>query len=230
MIKALIPLFLLLIIYSKAYTQSKSEKIKIEFIPIYAGKQIELNKTLHSLSKSGSVNFSTIKFYVGQFMIENSGQSVLLNKYYLVDVSNPESMSIDLEFDDFINYESLRFTLGVDSLTNSSGALGGDLDPTNGMYWAWQSGYINMKIEGSSDSISTKLNQFQYHLGGYLPPFESAQTIQLNVNSQKLIRLEIDFEYLLKVAFEEKYYSSMSPGIVSQYISMKAPAAFKQLK
>jgi len=48
----------------------------------------------------------------------------------------------------------------VDSLANVSGAMSNDLDATKGMYWSWQSGFINLKIEGKSASCKTRKINF----------------------------------------------------------------------
>ena len=61
-------------------------------------------------------------------------------------------------------------------------ALSGDLDPAKGMYWAWQSGYINMKMEGKSSSCKTRKNQFQFHIGGYLKPNNALRIVTLNLS------------------------------------------------
>jgi hypothetical protein len=219
--------FLLLFFTQYAFTQTAVQNVKIEFRATFAGETIALNKALASISKIGSVEFSALKFYFGHFSFSKKGNKTSTNEYYLIDVSNPESMILDLKFDKPIEFETIIFNLGIDSLTNNSGALAGDLDPTLGMYWAWQSGYINMKIEGTCDSIPTKSNQFQYHLGGFLAPFESMQVVKLNRTTQKSIIIEIDLEHLLKIAFQEKYYSTMSPGIVSNFLSKNAVDAFK---
>ena len=59
----------------------------------------------------------------------------------------------------------IYFQIGIDSLTNVSGDLDGDLDPALGMYWAWNSGYINMKLEGKSSSCKSVKKEFQFHIG-----------------------------------------------------------------
>ena len=61
--------------------------------------------------------------------------------------------------------------------------MGGDLDPTKGMYWAWQSGYINFKMEGSCSQCLATKNNFEFHLGGYQQPFYAMQTIELNTTA-----------------------------------------------
>jgi hypothetical protein len=65
------------------------------------------------------------------------------------------------------NYNSIAFTIGVDSIRNVSGAQTGALDPAKGMFWTWNSGYIMAKLEGNS-IVSNEPNQvFEYHIGGF---------------------------------------------------------------
>jgi hypothetical protein len=44
--------------------------------------------------------------------------------------------------------DSITFLLGVDSMQHEKGIMDNGLSPVNGMYWAWQSGYIFVKWEG----------------------------------------------------------------------------------
>jgi hypothetical protein len=68
---------------------------------------------------------------------------------------------------DFINvpagtYTGMYLTMGVDSARNVSGAQEGALDPANGMFWSWTSGYIMIKAEGLSPQGAG--GSFTYHL------------------------------------------------------------------
>lgn len=58
---------------------------------------------------------------------------------------------------------------GVDSLLQVSGVQSGALDPLKGMYWTWQTGYIQFKMEGilSKDTLGEGLIPIQLHLGGF---------------------------------------------------------------
>ena len=87
-----------------------------------------------------------------------------------------------------MRFNTIAFNLGIDSITNVSGAQGGDLDPTKGMYWAWQSGFINIKLQGTSNSCPPPKNEFEFHLGGYQYPFNSLQTIILKTGNEKKLR------------------------------------------
>jgi len=94
-----------------------------------------------------------------------------------------------------------------------SGALDGDLDPSKGMYWAWQSGYINMKIEGKSSSCKTRKNQFFFHIGGYLQPNYAMQTIVLETNNiNPEINIAVDLEALFSKIHLSETNSIMIPG------------------
>ena len=120
-------------------------------------------------------------------------------------------------------FSTIRFSIGIDGLTNVSGALGGDLDPTLGMYWAWQSGYINLKVEGQTKDCPARKNLFQFHLGGYQSPFNALQEVELtlpkfsNTPSGKslhadtvVVNVALD-EWLAKIDLAETY-QVMSPG------------------
>ena len=151
----LITFFLLIFIQEK--TQQK-----IDFQFAFNANAITLNKTIPFLADS--ITFSKIAVYLS---------SPEINFYQLVNAENDKSLQLDFE-----EIGSNTFYLGVDSLTNSNGAMGGDLDPTKGMYWTWQSGYINVKIEGKYSGCNTRNNKFQFHLGGYQNPFQTIQKIE----------------------------------------------------
>jgi hypothetical protein len=101
---------------------------------------------------------------------------------------------LKIDFDKNItdDFDEIQFSIGIDSLTNVSGAMGGDLDPVNGMYWSWQSGYINFKVEGNSEKSGAVHKDFQFHIGGYLKPFETLQTVILPLKrNQNVIFVDV---------------------------------------
>ncbi len=111
-----------------------------------------------------------------------------------------------------LSYSKVKFNIGVDSTTNVSGALGRDLDPTKGMYWTWQSGYINLKLEGTSNLCKTRHNEFQFHLGGYQYPFNNFQTVFTDVNSKQNIEVTIDIQKIINQIDLAQQHHIMSPG------------------
>ena len=76
--------------------------------------------------------------------------------------------------------------IGVDSLHNCSGAQSGVLDPINGMFWTWNTGYIFMKLEGKSPASKSPGHIFEYHIGGYKEPTNFIRTASLTFSKEPM--------------------------------------------
>jgi hypothetical protein len=125
-----------------------------------------------------SFRIETFRFYITRIEFYNNKKLVWKekNSFHLIDAAKKTSQTINLKTPANLNYDFIQFNLGVDSVTNVSGALGGDLDPTKGMYWTWQNGYINFKIEGKRN---TEKENLKIHLGGYKNNFNEFKKIKL---------------------------------------------------
>lgn len=179
------------LLFPLSFIAQNNVVIKSEFI--FNNKRIEIDKDYVSSNKD-TLSFETLKLYLSNFQFTYQDNSVekIKSSYFLLDINEPESLNLKLEKKSNKKIKSIQFNIGIDSLTNVSGALGGCLDATNGMYWAWQSGYINFKIEGKSNSCMTRKNKFQFHIGGYLKPYYSLRPLNLLVKND-----EINKDYLL---------------------------------
>jgi hypothetical protein len=117
--------------------------------------------------------------------------------------------------------KAIQFKLGIDSITNVSGAFGGALDPTKGMYWSWQSGYINFKMEGR-----VKDKNYLLHLGGYSSPFKAVQQVVLPVLHQSNeFKIVLPLKDLLQKEIPENNII-MSPSLAAVLISKKIASFF----
>ena len=162
-IKAILCLFLCFLL-QPFFAQEKKEPIVMDFHLVFDNHPLEINKKYVSETKD-SLEVNVFKFYISNISVQfadNTNYSEE-NSYHLLDIENPNSLQIPLQNYTEKSILKIIFTIGVDSLANVSGAMSGDLDPTNGMYWAWQSGYINMKIQGTSLSCKTRKNAFDFH-------------------------------------------------------------------
>lgn len=167
-----------------------------------------------------SFRVTKFKYYIGNIILkQSSGNKFISKEYFLIDEEEEDSKQLILENVPSGNYSFIEFIVGVDSLHNCSGAQSGALDPINAMFWAWNSGYIFLKLEGNSPSSRSPGHIFEYHIGGYkhpdycirkisLPitkngPFENikTQTINLKVDLLELLKTptNIDFEKLSSV-------------------------------
>lgn len=161
-------------------------------------------------------SISTMRFYVSDIVITDLNHKVIYThptKHILIDLSRPTSQYINFDDTSLCTYAHLRiqFSVGIDSTTNSQGAMSGDLDPVNGMYWTWQSGYINLKIEGTKKA-DTVDQEFQFHIGGYRAPYSAFGTINTPLLSE--INFELD-EILNRISWEQDHIMSPSKAAMN---------------
>lgn len=109
---------------------------------------------------------------------------------------------------------------------NVSGAMGGDLDPMKGMYWTWNSGYINFKLEGNSPECPSRNNAFQFHLGGYTSPNSTLRNLSFQIPPDEKIMLRMDISRFLMAVDLNKQHHIMSPGPDAAALSTLASKMF----
>lgn len=196
------------------------------FHPTFSNQTLKAD-SYYKLNVTDSVQITSFKFYISQLELINDSKTVWKEKasYHLVDAFNEKTLALQIPSN--IIFTKLKFQLGIDSLTNVSGAMGGDLDPTNGMYWTWQSGYINFKLEGNSNLCKTRHNEFQFHLGGYQTPFNCLQTVFVQVKSNSNIKLNIDIEKFFQYIQLSQLNHIMSPSKVAVELSEKITETFR---
>ncbi|HYG51491.1 MAG TPA: MbnP family protein [Flavobacteriales bacterium] len=152
--------------------------------PVF-GNQPLLLETQNYVNQNGdTLQIDRFRFYLSGFELIYADGSVYKEKesYHLVDPSELSSLMINLSEVPRGEISSIRFNIGVDSIKSVSGAFGGDLDPANGMYWAWNSGYIHAKLEGRSKKCNTHGNAFEFHVGGFSGDENAIRKVELKVN------------------------------------------------
>ncbi len=199
---------------------------RIDFAPLLNG--MPLHEACLEKSAGDSLHITTFRFYVSGISLWQ-GERVLWqepNSFHLVDAEIPASLSLNVDVPPGLEFSSLHFLLGVDSATSNNGAHGGDLDPARGMYWAWQSGYINLKLEGIYPGCPTRGHEFQFHLGGYQSPFTAAQEIKLKLKPSEEIKIVVDLTEFLSQIDLRTQYSIMIPGKEAVALSQKIAGIF----
>jgi hypothetical protein len=214
--------WLALLISIQLNAQKTSDSLYLNIDMLFDAKPIQLN-TIYVSQSSDTLSFSAIKFYLSSFELQFTDNSIFKepNCYYLVDIEKLNSKQLSFSKLHFKNKEikSIQFNIGVDSLMSVSGAMKGDLDATNGMYWAWQSGYINMKIEGKSSSCATRKNKFQFHIGGYLKPNYAIRNVNIKCNNKNQIDLGIDLGKLFSEIQLKETNTIMIPGNEAMHLA-----------
>lgn len=173
------------------------------FFEHYVGDRVLQMDTVTYKNELGQAyTITKFKYYISNIRLHRAGESdVAINEYYFLNEEEEPTKKISLQGLPSGIYTGIDFMIGVDSLHNCSGAQSGALDPINGMFWAWNSGYIFLKLEGSSPSSHSTGNRFEFHIGGYKPPYNCIRFVSLSFLQP--LRLNGDHEVHLKTDIAE---------------------------
>jgi methanobactin biosynthesis MbnP-like protein len=194
---------LALLIFTSCKKENKSEiqpgdtgAIEIEFDNIAGDQDLELNTGTYTNRSGETFTVSTLNYYISNIKLRTSnGVEYVVPKdesYFLIKEDDEESQTIELENLPAGDYTSFTFTVGVDSIKSIApvSERTGVLDPAgeaNEMYWNMNTGYIFMKMEGTSPASTTQNKQFFYHIGGFggydSPTFNNIKTVTVNAPS-----------------------------------------------
>lgn len=163
---------------------------------------------------------------LNQWYAQPNGDSIYLNefKFYLavpsdslVLVDLAEQASLHLPYFS-LDDETVLLRIGMDSVMNTCGRLDGPYDPLLGMYWAWNTGYTQLKCKGIACRAG-KQYPFEYHLGGYRSPHATnvQQWVRLKEGQSLFIHLE-RFLSNLPVQTQPKI---MLPGPMAHQLFLK---------
>lgn len=199
------------------------------FNPCYGKEAIHLDDSAYQANDKDSITISLFKFYVSGIELINDDSKVWAeaNSYHLINAAEAKTLQLALSIPNNLSFNKIKFNLGIDSTTNVSGAMGGELDPLRGMYWTWQSGYINIKLEGTSPLCNTRHHGFEFHLGGYHHPFDALQTIILPLKTTKEIAINIDLKKLLGSLSLDKTNQIMTPSKEAVTVARKVADMFE---
>lgn len=193
---------------------SSVKNIPIHFNAFFDGKPLVFEDSTYHSNNGDSIQITNLKFYISNINLTQNNAIVWTesNSYHLVDLQQLATTNWKLTVPEKLKFNDIQFYLGIDSATHAKGALGGDLDPTRGMYWTWQNGYINCKIEGQSNRCNTRNHAFVFHLGGYMHPYNCLQKIQLQVSNTNTINLGLNLSDFIKQIDLQQQNTLMSPG------------------
>ena len=189
-------IFILILFVALRVSAQDSIPVKV----MYDRLELQPGKTI--LFQNDSIRIDVVKFYLTNVVVGESE----LSSGLLFDLEEDQNYLLT----PISQIDEVQFTLGVDSLTNANGISGGILDPIHGMYWSWQSGYINFKLEGIHFENGIA-EEFSFHIGGFLNGYNCERRIQLE-GSSNVSRLELDLNSILQTLSTDQAKKIMSPG------------------
>lgn len=143
--------------------------VHMEFYNKVGTDMLTLNTVQYQNQNGDTFNVTKFNYFITNIKLNKADgtQFVETESYHLLKQADPASLKFDITEVPNGTYKSVTFMIGVDSLRNTSGAQTGALDMNNDMYWDWNSGYIMMKMEGTSSSSPQGGGLLQFHLGGF---------------------------------------------------------------
>lgn len=166
--------------------------IIIEFDNVVGSTDVELNSATYTNGSGEDFNISALDYFVSNIRLKKvDGSEYVVPKdssYFLIKEEEVGTHEIELNIPAG-DYNGISFIVGVDSLKNVApiSERTGVLDPAGqaaGMYWSLNSGYIFLKMEGSSPASTTADKKISYHIGGFgghdSPTMNNIKTVTLN--------------------------------------------------
>lgn len=183
--------------------------ISLRFESRFLGQPYTINQRATNIHDC-TFEVSTVKFYLSNITLHGTGGNIVLSEIELIDLANTST------FPDFEvpagSYSGLSFDLGVPAQLN--GTQNPDfttalfdanhpLSESNGMYWAWATGYRFFTFEGHFDTIPNDdellPEVFSFHTGldtlfRNIPEFQTS--IELPKGATKEIRFSLSIDSL----------------------------------
>ena len=165
----------------------------------YAGNVVLNLDSVYKNQLGQAFTVNNIKYYISNICLKKTdGKKHSLKEYYLMDEQEETSKQINVSDIPEGEYNAIEFIVGVDSLHNCSGLQTGALDPVNGMFWAWNTGYIFLKFDGKSPLSKSPGNMLEFHIGGYKSPSNCIRKITLAFKTPLLIGASSNQELNIK--------------------------------
>ena len=162
--------------------------------------------------RNNQFQLTHLSFYIGHVELLNDNKSVAqLSDYYLIDLTDSTKNKLNFPLASDLVFNRMRFQIGIDSSVIENGVMSGDLDPMNGHFWSWQSGYIHFKLEG--EFLDKPIT---YHIGGVSGPTNTLQTVILPVISiNQHVTIAVTLDPIIAWLKKTNDCEIMSPSLVA---------------
>ncbi len=167
----------------------KGGTVEIDISQVFGGEPLQLVDKDYETASGDALKITKLRYYLSNIRLRRHDDQWYTQPlgakdgsgYYLVDAAKPQSLKLRLPDVTSADYEALEFLIGVDAARSDQGAQSGALDPLNGMFWTWSSGYIFFQLEGLRPDGS----ELSWHVGGRGPD-APARTVQLPLGEKPL--------------------------------------------
>ena len=206
--------------------QPGESSVRLEFFNNVGGSSLSLNDQWYTNAHGDSFKVSKFNYYISNIVLTGSANRYAeTESYHLLQASVPSSMSFNMAGVPTGTYSSITFTIGVDSLRNVSGAQTGALDPANAMFWTWNTGYIMLKLEGTSPRSTESGGALTFHAGGFTGTNSVVRTVTLPLPNTITVTNATSINHIHLVADVQALFSSPNQIDFATQASMQMPGA-----
>lgn len=192
--------------------------LQIHFNAVVDGDKLVLGKSYKN-AFAEDYSIKTFKFYIHGIELINSQTNSIYrvdkNEHYLVNAADSAGSYLQISVA-ASSYDRISFIIGVDSIRNVSGAQTGALDPAQGMFWTWSTGYIMAKLEGNSPVAATPNNVIEYHIGGFKGTESVLRKVVLDFPSSQRVDLKQTKHSVVTISANINSWFSPNPIRISQ--------------
>lgn len=184
----------------------------IRFRTVYGSEPILWATKEYQSAQSGKIRFSDFAFYLSEFSWFD-GKEKAIHEHQRVELLQANAENDSLLISGPFRPSRFCFRFGLDSAVQVSGRADNALDPALGMYWAWNTGYIQCRLEGYSTESKGKKGKFEFHLGGYSGNYATDFKMCLDLaETSGNPEILIDLKPLMDAVSLKKTWSVLTPG------------------
>lgn len=180
--------------------------LTLEFDNRAGAQKLALATTSYKNGSGEEFTVTTFNYFISNVALKKSDGTIVKfpNQYFLIRQADEKTLTPVLKDVPAGDYKEITFLIGVDStksvsnIAERTGVLDETSYGTDNMYWAWNSGYIFLKFEGTSPvapANSAGVKAFQLHIGGFggrtaVTP-NNLRTVTLSLPQQATVRKSI---------------------------------------
>jgi hypothetical protein len=216
----------LLLLLGSFQKEENDSTLTIQFRAYVHGMPLVFNKKYQN-PFGETFEITRFRFYAGKLApvyTDAKFKSKIPSHYHLIDFSDSASTRIELPVTAGIIYNGIQFQMGIDSADQNHGAQAGALDPSRGMFWTWNSGYINFKIEGNSPASTQPAHIFEYHIGGYRDNYNTVWQVKLYSTNEQTFLISKENKIMIEVGIDLDFlFDGPTPIHISDISSCMKP-------
>ncbi len=170
---------------TKTILQPKYGTVNITLENVVGSEPLILNTKNYITLSNDTFKLTTLKYYISNIKLIKNDGSIFVeeNSYHLINQAKQTSLNLTLINVPQGNYKAISYVIGVDSAKCCSGAQIGDLDPANGMFWDWDTGYIMGSLIGTSPQSTGQNNAIVFQTVGFTGANNVIKYANLNFNT-----------------------------------------------